>query len=185
MPSFRASKVSHIVLWSIAILYLLFSPSLNYHLFTKQEGKPVEVLKVPPKERGKIRYQLEKNLVAYENYEDAETYALKGWAFVIADPHTQQAEYDRFIVVYNESNAYLFLMKVDLRPRVQEVFKNLGLNDLKSSGFEAVISRNALRVGEYKIGLLFRSKEKAISYYKTTNRMLKCTPNYLLLLPKR
>jgi hypothetical protein len=176
------SKISHLLLWSTAILYLLFSPSLKYHLFAQQEGKPLEVLNAPPEENGKIKYSLRKNLAAYK---DDETYIFQGWAFINEGPDARQAGYDRFVVIYNESNAYLFPTKIDLRPEVQKAFQDLGLSDLKFSGFYAVISRNALPVGEYKIGLLFRSKENTTSYYKTTNRILDRTPNHLLLLPKK
>ena len=182
-----ASKIRHILLWSTAILYFLSSPSIYYHLFTQQEGKPIEKLYAPLKEKGEIKYNLE-SLIYWPRTrvapKEGELYAFKGWAFINEGPHIRQDEYDRFVVVYNESNAYLFPMKDHSRPDVQKAFQKLGLSNLKSSGFHAVISRNALSVGKYKIGLLFRSQGDGPSYYRATNKILERTPNHLLLLPK-
>jgi len=183
-----AGKLRHALLWSTAILYLLFSPLVYYHLFPQREGKPIEVLKAPPEENGRIRFNIESliywsnNLVAYQ---EGETYAFNGWAFLNEGANTKQAEYDRFVIVYNDANAFVFPMKVFRRPDVQDAFKDLGLNDLAGSGFNAVISRNALTVGEYKIGLLFKNKQDGTSYYLATDRILERTPNHLVLKPKK
>ena len=184
----RASKLSHIMLWSIAVLYLLFSPSLYYRFFP-QEGKPLEVWKEQPKERGAIRFNVEackfwsKNMASYV---EGETYALWGWAFLNLGPNTLQADFDRFAVIYNDANVYVFPMKIFRRPGIQDKFKDLGISDLSSSGFYAVISRNALDMGEYGIGLLFKHKNNGKSYYVQTNKILRRSPNHLSLevLPK-
>jgi len=178
-----AGKFRHILLWSIAALYLFFSPSLYYHFFP-QEGKPLEVRQEHPKERGKIRYNVEackfwsKNTASYV---EGETYALWGWAFLEMGPDTLQADFDRFVVVYNDDNTYLFPVKIYRRPGVQDAFKDLGLSDLSSAGFYSVISRNALEAGEYRIGLLFKHKTQDTNYYVRTNKILLRSPNHLSL----
>ena len=180
-------SLRHILLWSIAVLYLLFSPSLSYHLFS-WEGKPLEVWKRQPEKTGGIRYNVEdlkywsKNMASYQ---EGETYALWGWAFLDIDPKTLQADLDRFVVIYNDANAYVFPMQVYRRPGVQDTFKDLGLSDLTSSGFYAVISRNALTVGEYGISLLFKHKQDGTIHYIQTNKILVRSPNHLLIERKK
>jgi hypothetical protein len=187
MPKFTisASKISHLALWSTAILYLLLSPSLYYHLFPR-EGKPIEVWEQQPKEagRGRFRYNVESTKFwsnGKVTYAEGETYALWGWAFLNKGPDTLQADFDRFVIIYDDANSYVFPMQVYRRPGVQKVFKKLGLKDLKSSGFYSVISRNALDVGEYGIGLLFKHKQNGSIYYVQTNKILVRSPNHLTL----
>jgi hypothetical protein len=178
-----ASKISHLVLWSLAISYLLFSPSLYYHLFP-QEGKPIEVWKQQPNKAGKIRYNVEATKFWSSNtvtYTETETYTLWGWAFLNMGPNTLQADFDRFVIIYDAANSYFFPMQPYRQPGVQKRFKELGLKDLVSSGFYSVISRNALDVGEYGIGLLFKHKQDGSMYYVRTNKILVRSPNHLLL----
>jgi hypothetical protein len=177
------SQTRHILLWSMAILYLLVSPPLYYHAFVR-EGKPVEVWKQQPKEAGKIRYNVENCRFWANNtisYTEGETYALWGWAFLNKGPSTRQADFDRFVVIYDDTNSYVFPMQNRRRPGVQKVFSELGLKDLTSSGFSSVISRNALGVGKYGIGLLFKHKQDGSMYYVQTNKILVRSPNHLSL----
>jgi hypothetical protein len=179
----RAGILRHILLWSVAAIYLFFGPSLYYQLFPR-EGKPVEVWDEQPPKTGRIRYNLESCKFWSNNlatYTEGETYALWGWAFLNLGPDTLQANYDRFAIVYDDTHSYVFPMKVYPRPGVQDHFKDLGLTDLASSGFYAVISRNALGVGEYGIGLLFKNKQDGTSYYVKTDQLLVRTPNHLSL----
>ena len=142
----------------------------------------MEVWSQQPEKKGKIRYNIEgckfwSNNMA--SYEEGETYALWGWAFLEKGPSIRQADFDRFVIIYDDTNAYVFPMRVYPRPGVQEAFKDLGLSDLTSSGFYSVISRNALDTGEYGIGLLFRHKQDGSSYYVRTDKILVRSPNHL------
>lgn len=178
-------RSKHFLLWLVAILYLLFSPSLFYHFFS-QEGKPDEVKSIPPREVGKIRFNIENisywsdNMVVYQR---SETYALGGWAFVDTDPLTKQSDFNRFVVIYNDSKAYLFPIQTYMRPDVESYFKNSSQRELIQSGFTAVISKNALATGNYKIGLLFEHKKGNASYYIEADRVLVRKPNRLYLEP--
>jgi hypothetical protein len=179
----RVSKFSQILLWSIAGLYLLFSPSLYYRLFPR-EGKPLEIWAAPPKEKGQIRYSIGDCKFWSDNrvsFEEGETYALWGWAFINRGPETVQADFDRFVVLYDSANAYVFPMQVYRRPAIQDHFKDLGFSDLASAGFYSVISRNALDVGEYRIGLLFKHRQNGTNYYVETDKILVRSPNHLVL----
>lgn len=179
----QTGKLRHILLWSIAALYLLFSPALYYHLFP-QEGKPIEVRKQQPEETGGIRYGVDDCKYwskGRASHTEGETYALWGWAFPNMGLDVSEANFERFIVIYDPANAYIFPMQAYQRPDVQEAFKDLGVTDLASSGFYAVISRNALEVGEYGIGILFKHKQEDISHYIQTDKILVRSPNHLFL----
>lgn len=179
-----ASKFKHhILLWLIAALYFLFSPSLHYHVFVR-EGKPIEVWQQQPKEGGRIRYNIEPTKFWSNNkiiYVEGETYALWGWAFLNQGPNTLQSDFDRFVLISDDAHSYVFPVQVYRRPDVRDHFKDLGLSDLISSGFYSVISRNALAVGKYGIGLLFKHKQDGTSHYIQTDTLLVRSPNHLSL----
>ena len=182
--TFPIGKIKHIFLWSTAILYLLFSPSLYYHLSPLQEGKPLEVWKEQPETTGNIRYHVEECKFWFQNMpssSERETYALWGWAFLNLGTNTLQTDFDRFVIIYDESHSYVFPVRRVPRSDVQDKFKDLNLIDLQSSGFSSVISRNALAIGEYGIGLLFKHKQDGSSYYTPTNTILVRSPNHLTL----
>lgn len=176
--------VFHTVLWVLAGLWLLFSPYWRYKFFV-QEGKPVVVLEQPPEETGGIRHSIG-NLVYWsegaESHEEGETYSLWGWAFTDVDRGVAQTAFYRFVVLTNQGKAYFYSMEVFDRPDVQEAFKELGFSDLTPSGFYAVISRNSLPVGEYKVGLYLKSlQDTSLNYFVETDKLLVRTPNHLLL----
>lgn len=179
-------NVWQILLWIIAVFYLLLCPYFSYQFFV-QEGKPFEVWEHPPEETGGIRYNIEdikywkKNM---EVYEEGETYALWGWAFLDISKKVELDDFDRFIVLTNHVNSYVFTTEVFLRPGVQDVFNDLGLDDLTSSGIFAFISRNALPAGTYSVGLLFKQKQDGERYYIMSSKELVRTPNHLKLVTK-
>jgi hypothetical protein len=137
--------------------------------------------KIPEQTRG-IRYNVEDLKYWSKNmsiYDEGETYAIWGWAFLDIDPNILQSDFDRFVIVYNDDNAYVFPVQIYQRPGVQDTFKDLGLSDLTSAGFYAVIARNALAVDKYNIGLLFKQKQGDSIYYTRTGKILVRTPNHL------
>ncbi len=173
----------HILLWSIAVLYLVFSPSFFYQFFV-QDGKPLEVWEQQPEESGGIRYNIEDLKYWAENieiHEEGETYALWGWAFLDIGQKVEQENFDRFILLSDHADSYVFPVQVYPRQGVHDAFKNLDLGDLTSSGFYAVIAKNALPYGTYSVGLLLTREHNEEQYYIKTNKELLRTPNHLKL----
>lgn len=177
------SNSLHILLWSIAVVYLFVAPSLHNQLFV-QEGKPIELDELPTEETGGIRYNIEAVKFWSENmqvHDEVETYALWGWAFLDTGETLFLKDFDRFFLISNQEDTYVFKSKVFPRPGVQDVFKDLGLDDLSSSGIYAVISRNEIPIGKYNIGLLFENKSGGEQYFVVTNKELIRTPNHLYM----
>lgn len=177
------TNASHILLWSIAVLYLLSSPSLSYH-FLVQEGKPLSLDNLPSQETGGIRYNIESVKFWSENMQvhyEMETYALWGWAFLDIGKPVLLKDFDRYFLISNQEKMYVFSTQVFPRPGVQDVFKDLGQEDLSSAGIYAVISRNAIPVGRYSVGLLFEHKYDSEKYFVTIDKELVRTPNHLKL----
>jgi len=173
----------HFLLWSFAVLYLLSGPSLYNHFFV-QEGKPLELIELPAQETGGIRYNIEAIKFWSENmqvHEEVETYALWGWAFLNTGQQVLLQDFDRYFIISNSKDTYVFPTQVYPRPGVQDVFKDLGLEDLSSSGIYAVISRNAVPVGRYSIGLMFEQKHDGEQYFVVIGKELVRTPNHLKL----
>jgi len=177
-------KYWHVLPWSIAVLHFLLSPQFSYHFFV-QDGKPFEVRQQLPKETGGIRYNIEGLKYwaeGMEVYEEGETYALLGWAFLDIDQTLVMTDFDRFVILSNHSGStYVFSTTVYPRPDVQNAFNDLNLEGLVSAGFYAVISRNALPWGTYSVGLLFTQEHSGRQFYIETNKALVRTPNHLKL----
>ena len=177
-------KPWYILFWTIALLYLYISPSL-YHNLIIREGKPIEVCQQEPKKTGGIKYNLE-DFIDWSRkiYNEVETYALWGWAFLDIGQKIALTDFDRYVVLTdNQGCSYLFSTQIYLRPDVTNYFTELGL-DLISSGFYAVIAKNALPPGSYNIGILFEHKQNGSAYYITTNENIVRTPNHLNLEPQ-
>jgi len=171
----------HVLLWSIAVLHLLLGPFFSYHFFV-EDGKPLEVWHQMPEETGGIRYNVEDLKFWAEDmevYEECETYALWGWAFLDLDRKVDLTDFDRFVVLSDNTRSYVFSTQIYPRPGVKEAFYDLGLDGLISAGFYAVISRNALPPGTYSVGLMFRQGRSGQQYYIETNKVLVRTPNHL------
>jgi hypothetical protein len=182
----RWKVVLHIMLWIFAGLWLLLSPIWHYR-FVVREGKPLEILEQQPEETGGIRQNIEDLKFWFDDgevHEEGETYALWGWAFIDIEPHVTQYDFNRFVVLTDDENSYVFSTEVYPRPGVQDYFEELGLDDLTSSGFYAVISRNSLPVGKYNVGLLFKHRfDDTDYYYGQAYKFLLHSPNHIIMEP--
>jgi len=170
-------------LWSAVVAYLVFGPKLHYILF-ETDGKPYEINVTIPEHSKVIRYNIE-DLKYWEGdiqvYEEGDTYALWGWAFPEIGIDTDLANYQRFFVIRNARREFLFSTKVYSRPGVKDVFSDRQIKNLQMAGLYSVISKNALPLGVYHVGILAICENSGESYYTESNKLLIRTPNHLIL----
>lgn len=180
MTTFFKKNQVHIVIWLAMSIYLVLAPTLHTYFFIKQ-GKPTGVNESLPTETEQIRFKVDGlDLIIQEGQE---VYRLWGWAFSTLDVNMSPEMYEREILVVSSSNqVYAFSTNTVIRPGVQEAFKDLNMK-LRKSGFAALISRDVLPPGEYRLGIVFRDPSTGQTYYTDKpKRILVRTPNSLSLL---
>ncbi len=164
----------HLVIWGMMVLYLIVAPGIYDHFFVV-EGKPIEVNVRLPAMVGESRSGVDA-LVIYNK--QGGVYQLWGWAFPMVNKSIPAGDYERQIVLATPTRNYVFAAETVERADVQEYFNDLGM-DLTNSGFSALISKNAIELGEYRLGIVFRNLQDNTAYYIDTKRSLIRTPNQL------
>jgi hypothetical protein len=159
------------------LIYVLVAPSL-YTRYVLKDGKPVSFAgEVPQRITKRISYavdRLEPVILHGQNL-----YQLWGWSFI--EGETDQSVYERFIVLQSGSQTYFFSAENKVRPDVQAAYTNLHL-DLANSGFSAYISKDVIRPGIYRIGILFKNRAGGELYYMITEVRAIRTANKLRLV---
>lgn len=160
------------------LVYLIFAPSL-YIRFVLKDGKPLSVEGGIPVTSDGIKLTID-GLSPYV-FDGQDLYMLSGWAFSVQEKNISPGMYERTIVLVSDSKTYHFPTETIQRPGVQEFYKDLGMN-LIDSGFRALIAKDVLQPGEYRIGIIFRDPSTELSSYSDKpRRIVLRTPNQLTL----
>jgi hypothetical protein len=138
-------------------------------------GQPVETNVQLPTETTDAKWWVE-GLDAQEN----DVYRLWGWAFPTMDTTLPSGTYKREVVLTSGSKNLIFSAVTSLREDVQNKFSNLGM-DVSLSGFSALIAKNALELGIYQVGLIFKNPSDDTDWYVNVNRCLTNTAKMLVL----
>lgn len=178
MPLFLKKNWRHVFFVLVLVFYVFAAPGIYDRLFIKHGW--------PAGHGGKWSQRLIDGYSSIDRLVPAAgekgLYRLNGWAFTpsLAD-HVLQDD-DREVVLFSSSRVYLFPAEARKRPELQARFEeqNLGV-DVTWAGFSALINPGAIEPGCYRIGLLLRDAEDGITYTVRTGRMLRRTPNMLLL----
>ncbi len=170
----RKSRL-HILIWAVMLLYVAAAPSF-YSRFLLSSGKPVSFSEKLPSRTKQINYSVDR--LDPIGSAGQNLYDLWGWTFFRKD--TDQSAYNVYIVLKSDRQTYFFLTTPFSRPRLNKVFPKAGI-DLSNSGFRTSISRDAIAVGSYRIGILFKHKSTGAMYFTWSNKSVERTPNHLQL----
>jgi hypothetical protein len=165
----------HIFIWALMLAYFAFAPDL-FVRFILKDGKPIQYDEVLPDVSDQISYSITRLETFYINGELF--FKLIGWSFLRSDPN--QAMYERLIVLKSDTNTYFFAIQSTERPDVQEAFEYLDI-DLLNSGFSSLLSKDVIRPGIYRIGIVFRIPSANKVYYMVTNKIIVRTANQIRL----
>lgn len=165
----------HVLLWGLMLLFLFIAPEVKDRV-TIVKGKPVVIEPGNPQTEGQIRYSIDKfDQVKIENQM---LYRAIGWSFIESDP--DQSKYEVYLVCRNEHDSYNFLTIPGDRADVESAFPDFA-GDLSKSGITALIARDTMKNGTYKVGFLFRNTQSGEVYYTTTTAVLRKTYNDIQL----
>lgn len=153
----------HILLWGLMAVYFITAPGVYARVFLKA-GKPIPTDSAIPPESNRISFVVE-GLEPYTQ-DGQSLHNLYGRAYIA--PEQGQPPMDGFvreITLISDDNTYVFFVKsVHRDPGLQDLPASLGI-DLDTLGFSAAISKDVIKPGTYRIGVVFRNPSTGEAYY--------------------
>jgi hypothetical protein len=164
----------HIVAWMAIFMYYAVAPDLYVHFILKN-GRPLSIDENIPTETDQIKLSVD-DLQPIE-YQGQDIYRLYGWAFSTMERNISPDMYKRTIVLISDTKSYFFPVQTIQRPGVQKFYKDLQM-DLLNSGFSSLISADAIKPGEYRVGVIFKNPISGAEYYSDKPKVtILRTPN--------
>ena len=161
------------MIWAAMLAYIVIAPEV-YARFILKEGKPLPFEHALPQPTDQISFAVDR----LDSTKDQGLFHLWGWSFFRGD--SNQAAYERWIILQSEENTYFYQAVSFQRPDLQSAFKDVKI-DLLNAGYSTYISKYAIKAGDYQIGLLFVNKQTKAVHYIITNKSLVRTANHLRL----
>lgn len=159
--------------WVVLLVYVLVADSLYYALFIKN-GRPVYQQPEAFEAKGQINFAVDA-LVDF-NYDGEEVYELRGWAFTPEITDLKNAKTQ--IVLRSVHENLVFDRTIWRRPHLNEAMPEFAM-DLTDAGFRVVISKFALDIENYQVGILITDKTTGEQYFQLTGSYVERTPNRL------
>ena len=171
----------HILIWALMASYLLIAPGLFTPMMIKT-GKPIRTDSSIPTESDQISFAVEG--LGFRPQNGERLYNLFGWAFILGQGEAAD-RFEREITLTSDKKVYVFSTQTVARnPGPESIFVKLGVN-LDTLGYSTRISEDALKVGRYRIGIIFRNPSTGVDFYlDKPARYLVKTPNTLRLEEK-
>jgi hypothetical protein len=176
MSKYLHKRWLHLLIWGAMVLYFILAPEI-YDRYFVQEGKPIWVdAKLPTQVYG---YQTHMDRVEIIDDQNG-IHQLFGWAFLTFSKSIPAEDYERRVVLLSPKGNYIFTAATLQRIDVQLAYNDLDM-DLEKSGFSALIDRNAIKSGLYRLGIIFKRKSNDLTYYVDTDYCVSRTPNQLIM----
>jgi hypothetical protein len=173
MKRWLSGNLKHIVVWGVLVIYLLSANQL-YVQFILKNGKPVATnLDLPPVSSNGIVYRLS-DFVQPLRYEGQDQLQLKGYAFTAANPTALNKI--TVILISSEGQTIAFPTMANPFPNMIESYKGY-VKGMEHAEFSVLLSKNALKPGTYKIGILLEDSGGASRSYVLTGSRIQKTPN--------
>lgn len=151
----RKSVITHTLIVGAFLLFLLFLSEPLFDRLERVAGESRLYETSIPAATDNIQYWIDHLETT------AHTLEINGWAFIKGHDSVNSEIY---IVLKSASRTYVFTTETEIRERVTEYFKELGLN-LDYSGFRALIPASKIASGEYTIGIyIMRGDIEALQY---------------------
>ena len=167
----------HVLLWALMFFYFVFAPDLFTLLFAKN-GKPLQVVTTLPVESDRIHLVVEDLVPHVKDGENV--YELYGWALIIPEEGLLPASFTREVILISNERNYHFSARSGYRsPDLPSELAGANI-DFNTLGFSALIAEDAIKPGEYRVGIVFRDPATGSAFYwdKPASYLIK-TPNTL------
>ncbi|MBE0696394.1 MAG: hypothetical protein IH586_05675 [Anaerolineaceae bacterium] len=166
----------HLLIWAILFVYLLTSNQI-YTTFFLKNGKPLKGFASLPAEKSEVRFSIDR--LEPIIYEGEELYKIHGWVFVPQDENSPN--YRKKIVFHSVSEDLVFQAEVYPRPDLNKVLTEYKMT-LDNSGFTALISKNALKLENFRIGFILENEQGDVMAYRLVNVQIERQRNGLRLI---
>jgi hypothetical protein len=175
MKWIKKNKV-HLIVWLIMIVYLL-SASQIYSTFFLKNGKPLDRMQQLPAENAEVVFHIDK----FETitFDGQEVYEIAGWVFAPTDSNS--AQYRKKIILHSVNENLIFPTDIILRKDLNPALSQYSM-DLHNAGFDSLISKDALRPGNYRIGFILEDEQGKVKVFKMLNSYIERLPNGLRLI---
>jgi len=167
----------HIIIWGVLLVYL-FSANQLYVQYILKNGKPFSTAIDLPAQTNGVTYRLS-DFVQPLRYEGQDLVELKGYAFNAANP---TAENKITIILSSADQKLAFQTRPDPFPNMIESYPNY-TKGMDHAEFSLLLSKNALKPGTYKIGILLEDSRGASRAYVLTGSSIRKTPNIISYIP--
>ena len=163
-------KQKHILIWAVLLIYLFSANQLYIHFFLKN-GKPLSTRVTLPAPSKDLVYKLADMQVVQVDGEDLNE--IKGYAFFPDEP---ELDTNISIVLSSPTQQYVFPTNSVAYPNMIESYPNY-TPGMSGDEFSMLISKNVIKPGRYKIGILVEEQDGNRRSYVLTGSIIQKTPN--------
>lgn len=178
MRSLINGKQKHFLIWALLLVYILSSNQLYTDLFVRN-GKPVsQVVSLPASAKeGDVIYKLA-NFVPVR-YEGQDLFELRGYIFPQANPKLA-TKITVILISQNQRMAF----STDTVPTNSMIKSFAGYSQgMEKTQFRMLLSKHALNVGVYQIGILLEDMSGSRRWFVPTGATIQKTPNSVRYVP--
>lgn len=168
---------AHLLVLAVCAVYLL-SASQIYAAFFLKGGKPQERLASLPAEKGEVKFSVEAVDAIY--YDGEDLYELDGWVFdpAIAD----SPQFKKKVVLHSVSENLVYPAEIVKRNDLAKGLPMYINMDLTQAGFRILVAKDALKIGNYRIGFILEDEQGNVRAFRMVNAYLEREPNRLRLI---
>ncbi len=178
MKRWLSANLKHIVVWGVLAIYLLSANQL-YVQFILKNGKPFATnINLPPVASSGIVYRLS-DFIQPLRYEGQDLLELKGYAFTSANP---TALNKITVILSSGGESMAFPTLGDPNPNMIESYQGF-TKGMEHAEFNLLLSKNVLKPGTYKIGILLEEVGSSQRWYVQTGSSIRKTPNLVSYTP--
>ena len=169
------NKIHFFVLVLLAV-YLL-SANIIYTTFFLKNGKPLKNSPSLPSQTTEMVCKI----TSFDNilYDGQDLYEMRGYVFSPGSPDS--AQFNKTLLLHSTSEDLFF-------PADLVYWRNLTLNfpqylmNVDNAGFRVLISKDLLKLDNYQVGFLLKSKDGATRVFQRFDTYIERAPNRLRLI---
>lgn len=164
---------THLLIWAVLLIYLLTARDL-YTAFFLRDGKPIAEAALPGEEFGNIVMNVDRLQAGY--YDGEDLYILSGWVF---DPTIKDSgQFRKKLVLHSAREDLVFLADSLYRSDLNNALPQYEM-DLSRAGFQVVLSKDVLRMDNYRIGFILEDADGNRRTYRFVDKYIEREPNNL------
>lgn len=166
----------HFLVLGVFVVYC-FTASKLYATFFLKHGKPIQGKVSLPSENVEIIANIDNWSKTIYNGE--EVYEVMGWVFAPGVPDS--GNYQKKLVMHSAREDIFFQTEVRKRANLSEKFPQYNM-ELENAGFRVLISKDSLRVDNYKLGFILENVASGRRILSMVDIYIEREPNNLRLI---